>query len=237
MTNKRVDGLVVAPSSRLDYDHLAAARASAELVLLDRHLPDLPVDSVLVDNRKGADVGVSHVIACGHRRIALVTGASPGDWAGSDGRVGRHLMSTGRERIQGYRLALRRAGIPVDPAYVRLGDFHREAAGQMALDLLELPEPPTAIFCTDSVITLGVLEALQRAGVKMPEQMSVLGFDDPDWSEVVRPTLTVVNQPVYDLGALAARRVIARIRGDESRPRPHRLPTTLLVRESVTAPS
>jgi LacI family transcriptional regulator len=146
-------------------------------------------------------------------------------------------MSTGRERIQGYRLALRRAGIPVDPAYVRLGDFHREAAGQMALDLLELPEPPTAIFCTDSVITLGVLEALQRAGVKMPEQMSVLGFDDPDWSEVVRPTLTVVNQPVYDLGALAARRVIARIRGDESRPRPHRLPTTLLVRESVTAPS
>jgi LacI family transcriptional regulator len=175
------------------------------------------------------------LIDCGHRRIALVTGASPDEWTGQDGRAGRHLMTTGRERIQGYRAALRRAGIPVDQAYVRLGDFHRDAAGQMALELLDLPERPTAIFCTDSVITLGVLEALQRVGVAMPDEMSVLGFDDPEWSQVVRPTLTVVDQPVYDLGSLAARRVIARIRGDESRPRPHRLATTLIVRESVAS--
>jgi LacI family transcriptional regulator len=105
----------------------------------------------------------------------------------------------------------------------------------MTTDLLQLADPPTAIFATDSVITLGALEALQAAGITIPHQMSIVGFDDPEWSTVVRPKLTVVAQPAYALGGLAATRIVARIRGDAARPRRHHLPTRLIVRESVGA--
>jgi LacI family transcriptional regulator len=191
------------------------------------------VDSVLVDSRAAADAAVSHLIDRGHTRIALVTGASPQELSHRGDPYGRHLMSTGKDRIVGYRRALRRAGIDIVPDYLKLGDFHREAAGALARELLVVPQPPTAIFSTDAVITLGVLEALQAEGVAVPRQMSIVGFDDPDWSVVVRPPLTVIAQPAYDLGVHTARRVIARIRGDRSRPRRHRLPTSLVVRGSV----
>jgi DNA-binding LacI/PurR family transcriptional regulator len=103
----------------------------------------------------------------------------------------------------------------------------------MARELVDLDVPPSAIFTTDSVITLGVLEALQEAGVEVPRQMSLLGFDDPDWALVVRPTLTVIAQPAYDIGTVAAERVVAQIRGELPRPRRNHLPTQLIVRGSV----
>jgi LacI family transcriptional regulator len=237
LLEKRIDGLAVAAASRVSFDHLEGARMSGvQVVLLDRHIPGLAVDSVLVDSRAAAATAVGHLIEQGHRRIGLVTGASPEEVARGGGRYGKHLMSTGKDRINGYRNALRHAGIEANPDYLKLGDFHREAAGLMARELRAAPVPPTAIFTTDAVITLGVLEALQTDGVALPDQVSLVGFDDPDWAVVVRPSLTVVAQPAYQLGALAARRVIARIRGDQSRPRRHLLPTSLVVRESVATP-
>jgi len=234
LLEKRVDGLVVAAASRLSFDHLEAAQsAGVQVVLLDRHIPGLAADSVLVDSRAAARSAVNHLIELGHERIALVTGASPEEIARGTGGYSRHLMSTGRDRIDGYRQALRDAGIELVPEYLKLGDFHREAAGELARELLAATPRPSAIFTTDAVITLGVLEALQRGGVAIPDDVSLIGFDDPDWTVVVHPRLTVVAQPAYDLGALAAQRVILRIRGDESKPRRHRLPTELVVRESA----
>jgi LacI family transcriptional regulator len=238
LLEKRIDGLVVAAASRTSFDHLEAARsAGVQVVLLDRRIPGLAADSVLIDSRAAAATAVSHLISNGHTRIGLVTGASPEEVAHAGRHRSRHLMSTGKDRIDGYRDALRAAQLEPMPEYLKLGDFHRNAAGAMARELMALPRPPTAIFTTDGVITLGVLEALQELGIAVPEQVSVLGFDDPDWSVVVRPKLTVVAQPAYELGALAAQRVIARIRGDVTRARPHRLPTELVVRDSVAPPS
>ncbi|WP_406300485.1 LacI family transcriptional regulator (plasmid) [Embleya sp. NBC_00888] len=232
---KQVDGLVVAPATQAMTEHLQAALdAGTPVVLLDRRVPGLAADSVLVDNRKASEAAVAHLTQHGHRRIAIVTGASLAELEAGAARSGRHLLSTGKNRIDGYLAALRRAGITPQDEYIKVGDFHRDAAGGMTRELLALPIPPTAIFTTDGIISLGVVEALQEHGLAMPEQMSVVGFDDPEWALVVRPRLTVVAQPVYELGRRAAQRLIARIRGDVARPRRHHLPTELIVRDSVT---
>jgi LacI family transcriptional regulator len=233
MLEKRIDGIVVAPASTLEYDHIEAAQgAGVAVVLIDRHIPRLAVDSVLVDSRKAADHAITHLIEHGHSRIALVTGASA-DEALRPEKTSQYRTSTTQERVQGYRSALRRAGIDLVPAYLKFGDFHRESAREMAGELLDLDVPPTAIFTTDSVITLGVLEALQAARIAIPQEMSLLGFDDPEWSLVVRPALTVIAQPAYDIGTVAAQRVIAQIRGGTQRPRRNHLPTQLVIRDSV----
>ncbi|GAB3978354.1 hypothetical protein GCM10029978_070840 [Actinoallomurus acanthiterrae] len=102
--------------------------------------------------------------------------------------------------------------------------------------LLGLADPPTAVFATDSIISLGVLTALQSEDLRWPDDLSVIGFDDADWADVVRPALTVIAQPAYDLGTQAARRLIARIRGDRSEPRDYFLPTAFVERASVGPP-
>jgi LacI family transcriptional regulator len=232
---KRVDGLIVAPASAQHHDHLAAVRSTGtQLVLLDRAIPDLDADAVVIDNRGAAHDAVWRLIQAGHRRIALVTGArSPQPY---DNGEPAPVTWTGAGRIQGYRTALAEAGIGPDPRYLRVGDYHREAAREEARLLLALRPRPTAILATDSVITLGILEGVQASGLTVPGQVSVVGFDDADWTTVVRPMLSVVSQPVYELGALAVRRLIARIRGDASAAAEHVLPTTFVARDSVAEP-
>jgi LacI family transcriptional regulator len=230
MLQKRVDGLVVVPASRNHRDHLTAAQAAGtHVVLVDRHIPGLAVDSVEVNNRAASEQAVSYLIGRGHRRIGLVVGASRYDLEN-----GRGQMATARaERVNGYKRALRRAGIEPSDDYIRIGAFRHEAATAMVLDLLSLPNPPTAIFSTNAAITLSVVEALQSANVSIPDGISLLGFDDPDWAQVFRPKLTVVAQPIQQLGILAAQRVIARIRGDQTPPRRYRVATSLVIRDSV----
>ena len=235
LMEKRVDGMVVSPASARSADHLRAVLGSdVPLVLLDRYVPGLSVDSVLVDGKKAADEAVSHLIAHGHIRIAIVTGANAEEMAAIRRWTSvRNLVSSTRDRILGYRAALSRAGIPLRASYVKVADFHREAARLMALELLAEAEPPTAIFATDSVIAIGVIEALQAREVEQPAAMSLISFDDADWARISRPPLSVVDQPMYELGHQAARRLIGRIRGDTSRPRRHHLPAPLLLRGSI----
>ena len=183
MLQKRVDGLVVVPASRSHRDHLTAAQvAGTQVVLVDRHIPGLAVDSIEVNNRAASEQAVGYLIARGHRRIGLVVGASRYDLEN-----GRGQMATARaERVYGYKRALRNAGIQLDERYIRIGAFRHEAATGMVLDLLGLPDPPTAIFSANAAITLSVVEALQSADVAIPGDVSLLGFDDPDCAQVFR---------------------------------------------------
>ncbi|UNO43286.1 LacI family DNA-binding transcriptional regulator [Streptomyces sp. MST-110588] len=144
--------------------------------------------------------------------------------------------STGLERIEGYRLALRAAGIEDTGTYLRKGAFHRQDPADLTAGLLALPEPPTAVLATDSLIALGVLSAARDRGLRVPEDLSVVTFDDTDWARALRPRLSVVAQPVQELGATAVRALISRIEGSTHEPEHTTLPTEFIDRESIAPP-
>jgi LacI family transcriptional regulator, galactose operon repressor len=232
LLEKRVDGVLISPASMLDCEHLfAAVRSGVPMVLLDRRVPKLRADLVHVDNFAAARVAVQRLLDAGHRRIGLITGDC-GDRADSADR----FVSTGKDRLAGYRAALEDAGLPVIEDDIRYGDFHREAARRQVVTLLGRPDRPTAVFATDSVIALGVVEGIQDLGLRIPEDVSVVGFDDADWTQVVRPRLSVVAQPIYEMGVAAAERLISRVRGEVVRPKTQVLPTTWIERESIAPP-
>lgn len=215
---RQVDALVVVPTSARAFPHLRAAAAAAPLVLLDRVIRGLGVDSVTVDNRGGARLAVEHLLGHGHRRIGLVSDEPE--------------ISTSAERIDGYREALSAAGIAVDEHLVSLGGSTRTDGYQSARRLLDAPARPTAIFTANNLMTVGAMHALRDLGLRVPRDISVVGFDDLEWTTLVDPQLTVVAQPATELGEEAARRVLARLDGASGRPRRVRLETKLITRGS-----
>jgi LacI family transcriptional regulator len=217
---KRVDGLIVAPTSTDDGPHLSELPArGVPVVLIDRIVPGIDADAVVVDNDRAARRAVDHLVGLGHRRIALLTSVG--------------LIHTNQMRLAGYLEGLRGAGIEPDDTLVRMSEYHREAAVNEMHSALSLPDPPTAVFTTDNLMSLGAFEGAQRAGRAVPDELSIVGFDDLEWTTIVRPPLTVVAQPTYELGATAARRLIARMEGDESPPTTFTLDTTFVIRGST----
>ncbi len=234
LLERRVDGLMVAPASMFDGGHLVDARDSgAHLVLVDRRVPRLGLDTVLIDSVQAAREAVERLVVAGHRRIGLVTGGGAGETADSSSDS---VVSTSTDRLRGYREALEAAGIHVDPALVCAGDFHLDAARERTRTLLTSDRRPTAVLATDSVLSLGALLAVRDVGLRCPEDVSLVGFDDPDWASVVRPRLSVMSQPAQELGATAARRLLVRVRGGTGRARTTMLRATWQERESVAAP-
>lgn len=219
---KRVDGLIVAPASTDTSPHVGELLLrGTPVVLIDRVVAGLDADAVLVDNEEAARRAIEHLTSLGHRRIALLT---------SQG-----LIHTNQARLAGYLQGLTAAGIDVDQLLVRMAAYTRDAAVGEVEAILRLPDPPTAIFTTDNLMTLGAVEGTQRAGKRVPEEVSIVGFDDLEWTTIISPPLTVVAQPVYELGATAATRLLARIAGDEGPSQVHTLPTTFVVRGSTAA--
>jgi LacI family transcriptional regulator, galactose operon repressor len=218
---RQVDSLVVVPSSASASPHLRAAAAEAPLVLLDRTIPRLGVDSVTVDNRGGARRAVEHLIGHGHRRVGLVCDEPD--------------ISTSAERLAGYRAALAAAGIAADGHLISLGGPTAEEGYRAARRVLEAPERPTALFTANNFMTLGAMRAIRDLGLKVPGDISLVGFDDLEWTTLVDPPLTVVAQPATELGEAAARRVLARLGGADGRPRRVRLETKLIIRASCAS--
>jgi LacI family transcriptional regulator len=137
----------------------------------------------------------------------------------------------------GYLAALRNAGLPVDPTLIGISPtYTRDHARQAAAGLLARPDRPTALLTVDNIYTLGAFEAIQDSGLDFPGQISMLGFDDLEWTTIVRPRLSVIAQPAYDIGATAARRLLARLSGEETAPQVLFMETTLIERDS-TAPA
>ncbi len=255
---KRVDGLIIAPAASHHGEHLAELiDRGLPIVLIDRSVTGLHADSVVVDNRRAARDAVSHLIGLGHRRIAVVTGSPLHDPGLEPGPPGPHapapesapvptssfagppsefIITSTADRLAGYEDALEAAGIPVSPELVRSAPFRREMARVKAIEALGLREPATAFFTTDNFMTLGVLEGIREAGRAVPSQVSLVGFDDLDWTTMVEPPLTVVAQPTYDLGVTAANRLLARIGGDRQPPCESVLETSFQIRGSTAPP-
>lgn len=219
---RRVDGilLVVGPDTG-DVSHILQTQsAGTPIVCLDRIPAGVEADSVSVDNVRGARAAVEHLIAMGHRRIGIITGA--------------RTLQTARDRLEGYKEALQRAGIAIDADFIREGDFRMESGRQLGLELLSRQRPPTALFTANAMMGIGVLRALDEQGLRCPDDLALVTFDDLPVSEVFRPRLTAVAQPAYDIGYTAAQLLIQRLEGTlaDDRPVHVTLKTELKIRES-----
>ncbi|WP_403023104.1 LacI family DNA-binding transcriptional regulator [Salinibacterium sp. GXW1014] len=184
--------------------------------------PSPEVPAVGSANWAGGLAAVRHLIDLGHKRIAAITG--PED------------MMCSLARIDGYRSAMNAAGLPVKEEWIRFGDFHRSGGARHAADLLALPEPPTAIFAGSDLQALGVLETARSLGLRVPDDLSLVGYDDIPLANWVSPRLTTVHQPLRQMGSEATRLAIRLAEGPIVGGTPRMdLATSLVVRES-TAP-
>lgn len=241
LAERRVDGLIICPAIDEDGTQLAdTVRSGVPVVLLDRQVPGLDADMVGLDNRQAALVATRCLTEHGHTRIAIVTGGPPSilDKLRRPGMraVQNISVTTVGGRAAGYRDAMLAAGIELRPEYVSANGFRREDASAATRAFLELPEPPTAILAFDSILTLGVLLAMRELRVRCPQDVSVLGFDDAEWAEVVSPPLSVLRQPVYEIGVKACELLLERVEGHGRRTTRHRLKGHLIERESTAPP-
>jgi LacI family transcriptional regulator len=237
---KRVDGLVIAPVLEGPHDHLARlSTRGVPVVCLDRDLRGIAADTVLTDNVRAARAGVEYLIRKGHRRIALVTTDVPGEDLLAE--LSRAALDPPGEspmvaRCLGYLSALRAAGLPAASSLMRNAPETRAEVAAITEALLGLVPPPTAVFSTNDVATIGAYEALQCSSLDFPREISLLGFDDAEWATLVQPKLSVIAQPAYDLGATATRRLLARMSGDLAPPQLLLLEGKLVERDSVVPP-
>jgi DNA-binding LacI/PurR family transcriptional regulator len=221
MKTEGVAGLVVAPTSENVNRLLELAAENLPIVIIDRriHNPDkVPIDVVLADNLNGAYNAVQHLIEAGHTRIGFIGGPQ--------------YLTSGRERYQGYEAALAAAGMAVEPEYVCFGDHLYQSGYEQALGLLELVPLMSAMFVGNNMMTLGALTAIHHRGLRIPEDIAVVGFDDTPWAASLNPPLTAVAQPTMEIGSRAAQLLLERIARPHLPARVEVLATELRVRAS-----
>ncbi|MFJ3385106.1 MULTISPECIES: LacI family DNA-binding transcriptional regulator [unclassified Curtobacterium] len=207
-----IDGaIVVTPTTAL-------STSSIPVVAIDPHTGPEGHATVDTDNEGGARSAVDHLLALGHTRIAHIHG--------------RADLASAQLRETGYRAALADAGLRVDEDLVRAGDYQEDRATAVARELLSIPDRPTAVFAANDSSAIGVLHAAAELGLRVPQDLSVIGFDDVPQASTTTPPLTTVAQPLADLGAAAVEMLLTMLRGEPA-PEHVRLSTSLRVRQST----
>ncbi|HZL03823.1 MAG TPA: LacI family DNA-binding transcriptional regulator [Coriobacteriia bacterium] len=223
LLGKMVDGVLAIPVADEGTAYRPALDRKVPVVLIDRLVRDLEADAVVVSNKKASTSGVDELVRWGHRRIALV--------AGTDDSY------TMRERRRGFREALVSHGVEPVEQYLPVAHLEVQGGYQAVLDLLALPVPPTAVFCANYELTLGAVMALNETGTRVPDDVSLIGFDNLLLTKVVRPRPTMVVQPIERIADVAAELMLGRLTMETwSGSRVVTLDTTLVVGESVAAP-
>ena len=215
----RVAGLLIISLPVSGPEVAALQRDELPVVLVDAVHPAFA--SVVIDNARGGELAAQHLLARGHRRIGFV-GDHPDNPYG---------FTSSRDRRRGFAAALERAGAALDPALERVGAHGREPAGELAEELLTLPDPPTAIFAASDLQAIGVLKAAEKLDVSVPDELAVIGFDDVDLAEIVG--LTTIRQPLREGGALAADLLLAAIENGASVPARTVQPLTVVERRTT----
>lgn len=245
LATQQIDGLIISPTGVRNASLMALAEAGIPIVQLDRSSPDLAVPLIGVNNEEGAYQATRYLIGLGHQRIACL--------------INLDVISTQRERLDGWKRALREADLPVSDDLIVRADPHfygiqsdtdgslplvssaaqpkrAPSAYELLQDILKSPNRPSAIFVASNQLTLGTLYAFRTCGLRCPEDISLISFDDHDWAPIFSPPLTVVCQPAYRLGQVAAQLLMKMING-ESVEAPALMSVELIIRASCAAPS
>jgi len=219
VVGQRVDGVIIAPYDS-DAQNLAKLRdRDIPLVAIDRRIEDWDVDTVFGDSLSGARALTQHLISLGHKRIAVITGPLN--------------ASTAEDRVAGYCMALTEAGIPIEPRLIKRGEFRTASGEDLTHQVLDEGLNPTAIFAANNAIAMGVIDALEKQDLRIPQDVALVCFDDfPNISRFF-PFLTVAVQPAYDMGLNAAQLLLSRLDSEVSlQPRQVVLPVRLIIRHS-----
>jgi DNA-binding LacI/PurR family transcriptional regulator len=216
---RRLDGLIV---MALPFDNVMARRLiehNLETVLIEAGRPQF--SSVEIDDEAGGRIAAEYLLEKGHRRCAFVGDKDLPDYA----------IHPSEWRLAGYRKTLQGAGVPLTDDYIALAPHGLEQARQLAHRLLDLPEPPTAIFAPSDMQAMGILKAARERGLSVPDQLAIIGFDDLEMSDYIG--LTTVRQPLKESGRVAVELLLARL-ADRARPVQHvRLPLTVIKRQTA----
>lgn len=196
LVSRPVDGIIF-----VEYSHLALTevlvRSNKPYVFAHRLFGSAIKNSVVPDDYGGAGIAIQHLVGLGHRRIAYING--PESWYSA------------RRRLEGYTDAMAANRLVVEPGFIQPGEWEYDSGYQAVLNLLQLKEPPTAIFAANDLMALGAVSALQDKGLNVPKQVAVVGYDNRDFARIVRPRLTTVSMPVYEMGRAAAELLVKQI--------------------------
>lgn len=246
LLEKQVDGLIVAPCDTEASEHLQQAlKGGCPIVQIDRVVKDLGADSVTVSNRSTSRNCIATLISAGHRRIAMI--AELQHWHSGDvtsfvegvraGSIDPTTLFPSWQRLFGYIEAHLAAGVDIDVALIgRIGSYSRSGAHKQVLDLLSRPDRPTALFTADGLMSAGAMDAITALDMVLPDDLSLICFDDLDWMSFVRPGITAIAQPLTEMGEAAARLMLDRIAGGREDARHVALEPTLSLRGSVAPP-
>ncbi|MCJ7471956.1 MAG: LacI family transcriptional regulator [Actinobacteria bacterium] len=223
LKSNKVDGIILTPTGKNAEYINNIIESGINVVLLDRLVDGVKCDSVLVDNYKGSFTAVKYLISRGYKKIAFIGGYTD--------------RTTGRQRLNGYNKAIKDDGLKINNDLIKIGDFKKESGARLTKELLEGAHIPDAIFSSNIDMTLGCLIAIKNAGLSIPEDIGIVGFDDPDWSIIADSPLTAISQPVYLLGLKATEILIKNINDKKSfsgnKPSIITLGTSLIIRNST----
>lgn len=216
-----VAGVIIAPTSRDFAKYEGLIESGMALVAIDRVPSNLKIDRVTVNNIDGSRYAVQHLIAQGHQKIGFIAGPQ--------------RISTAFEREIGYEQEMRAAGLTIQPEWIQPGDYRRESGFTAMQNILAMTDRPTAVISANNLMTLGALQAIYECGVRIPDQMALVGFDDMVWASSLNPPLTAIAQPALELGNVAAQLLLERLKYPDRPFRHVMLDTELVVRTSSGA--
>jgi LacI family transcriptional regulator len=220
LVRKRVDGIIILPTGEIAEELKTIIVKGIPVILLDQILPGVACDAVVGDNVNAAYNAVKHLITKGHKRIGIICGPE------------QHFSAI--ERLKGYHRVHEDYHLLLDPELIKFGDYKVESGYRLFKELMTMNTPPTAIFVTNYDMTIGSLMAVNEMGIKIPQKLSLFGFDDILLFKILKPSLSIVIQPIQKIGEEAVRILLKRLKGDRSNfPEIARLETQLFLGESV----
>lgn len=222
MLAQRIEGIIYLPVTLSGKSLHRLIAEDIPVVCLDRYVEDVATDAVVVDNDRAGVLSAEVLVDAGHTRLGVIVAGE---------------TTVGRDRLTGFKGALARLGVALDPTFVRLGDLSLESGRDHTLSLCGGSCGPTALFVQNHPMALGALLALRQLGLRVPEDVSIVSFDDPSWAQLLEPGLTTIRQPTYELGSAAAELLIDRVtRRYVDAPRRIVIEPSLVVRHSVGPP-
>ena len=220
LVNKQVDGIITIPQGSNGRSVQKLLDENVPVVLVDRALPGVVCDTVLADNMNAAYDAVEHLIVNGHKRIGIICGPDN--------------IFTAEERLKGYIRVHEDYSMKIEESLVKKGDYESDSGYKLLNELLSLKAPPSAVFVTNYEMTIGAIMAINDSDVKIPEELSIIGFDNLHMAKIVKPALSIIVQPMEQIGEVAAQLLLKRLKGDMSNyPSMLRLKTELQINKSV----